>query len=86
MTGVVKDSQILLPVERMTEEEGLSHGPSSQGSKTSALATQLNIMNTVMGVAILSLPSVFYPSLIPRLLLLLLKLNFAVLVILEINH
>jgi len=46
----------------MTEEEGLSHGPSSQGAKTSALSTQLNIMNTVMGVAILSLPSVFYTT------------------------
>jgi len=46
----------------MTEEEGLAHGPSSKGPKTSAISTQFNIMNTVMGVAILSLPSVFYST------------------------
>ena len=47
----------------MTEEEGLAHGPSGgEGAKSSALSTQFNIMNTVMGVAILSLPSVFYTT------------------------
>ena len=46
----------------MTEEEGLAHGPSNGNAKTTPISTQFNIMNTVMGVAILSLPNVFYTT------------------------
>lgn len=45
--------------DQMSIEEGLAHGPDSKGPKTGELSTQFNIMNTVMGIAILSLPSVF---------------------------
>ena len=53
-TVFARDSKALLPTERMTEEEGLAHGPSGDGPKTGPLSTQFNIMNTVMGVAMIS--------------------------------
>lgn len=57
-----RDSNMVYEADQMSVEEGLSHGPSGKGPKTSAISTQLNIMNTVMGVAVLSLPSVFFTT------------------------
>lgn len=45
--------------DSMSIEEGLGHGPDANGPKSSPITTQFNIMNTVMGVAIISLPNVF---------------------------
>ena len=58
----LRSSENVYEAGRMSIEEGLGHGPpaSEDGPKSGALSTQFNIMNTVMGVAILSLPNVFY--------------------------
>jgi hypothetical protein len=58
----LRASDNIYEAARMSIEEGLGHGPSpsEDGPKSGELSTQFNIMNTVMGVAILSLPNVFY--------------------------